>query len=47
MQSKDYRTVIGDSFDVLVDPHPRNTEPVIGLKIDPRQKGAVYRSYEL
>lgn len=36
IKSTDYKQVIADSFDVLVDPKPRySAKPVIGLKINP------------
>jgi hypothetical protein len=35
IQSSDYRSVIAESFDVLVDPNPpAGMPPVIGLKVD-------------
>lgn len=34
--STDYRTVIADSFEILVDSKPKYpAKPVIGLKVDP------------
>jgi hypothetical protein len=35
IKSTDYKTVIAENFEVLIDPAPKHAEPVIGLKIDP------------
>lgn len=35
VNSADYKQIIADSFEVLIDPKPKNAKPVIGLKVDP------------
>jgi hypothetical protein len=36
LKSTDYKEVIADSFEVLVDPKPKYpAKPAIGLKVDP------------
>ncbi|AZP80788.1 hypothetical protein [Mycobacterium avium] len=36
IKSPDYRSVIADSFEVLVDSNPKHpAKPVIGLNVDP------------
>jgi hypothetical protein len=38
--SADYRQIIAESFEVLIDPKPRNAKAVIGLKVNPRNERA-------
>ena len=40
INSADYKQIIADSFEVLIDPKPKNAQPVIGLKVDPRGERA-------